>query len=134
MNDATEMDSSNEARLYVLNVYFPLITVSGHCPRIKLSKKQLDMTHWCVVEHCVQAKRYIKRHVEKFELECPNRSMKERVKHFITYFRGWMDILERERSESYSTELHSLSRIPQSYACHSQCNVNGVKFVVWERD
>ncbi|KAL9682934.1 hypothetical protein QQ045_014746 [Rhodiola kirilowii] len=45
-----------------------------------------------------------------------------------------MDILERERSESYSSELHSLSRMPQSYVCHSQCNVNGVKFVVWERD
>ncbi|CAM8999586.1 unnamed protein product [Rhodiola kirilowii] len=134
MNDATEMDSSNEARLYVLNVYSPLITVSGHRPRIKLSKKQLDMMHWCVVEHCVQAKRYIERHAEKFEFECPNISKKERVKHFLTYFRGWMDILEREQSDSYSTELHSLSRMPQAYSCHSQCNVNGVKFVVWERD
>ncbi|CAM8940484.1 unnamed protein product [Rhodiola kirilowii] len=45
MNDSTEMDSSNEARLYVLNVYSPLIKVCGHCPRIKLSKKQLDMAH-----------------------------------------------------------------------------------------
>ncbi|CAM8975640.1 unnamed protein product [Rhodiola kirilowii] len=134
MTDATEMDSSNEVRLYVLNVYSPLITVSGHCPRIKLSKKQIDMMHWCVVEHCVQAKPFIKRHGKKFDIECPNRSKKERVKHFITYFRGWMDILERERSESYSTEVHSLSRMPQSYACHSQCNVNGVKFVVWECD
>ncbi|CAM8987826.1 unnamed protein product [Rhodiola kirilowii] len=134
MTDATEMDSSNEARLYVLNVFSPLITVSGHCPRIKLSKKQIDMMHWCVVEHCVQAKPFIKRHGKKFDIECPNRSKKECVKHFITYFRGWMDILERERSESYSTELHSLSRMPQSYACHAQCNVTGVKFVVWERD
>ncbi|CAM8925904.1 unnamed protein product [Rhodiola kirilowii] len=127
------MDSSNEARLYVLDVYSPLIKVSGHCPRIKLSRKQLDMAHWCVVEHCAQAKRYIERHVEKFHTECPNRSKKECVNHFITYFHGWMDILERERSESYSTTLHSLSRMPQSYACHYQCYVNGVKFVVWER-
>ncbi|KAL9668034.1 hypothetical protein QQ045_002406 [Rhodiola kirilowii] len=134
MNEENEVDISNEARSYVLNVYSPLIRVSGHCPRIKLSKKQLDMAHWCVVKHCIQAKRFIERHKDKFNLECPNRSKKERVKHFIKYFCGWFDILERESSEAYSIELHSLARMPQSYACYSQCYVNGVKFVVWDRD
>ncbi|CAM8902509.1 unnamed protein product [Rhodiola kirilowii] len=130
MNDSNEVDISNEARLYVLNVYSPLIKVSGHCSRIKLSKKQLNMAHWCILEHCVLEKHFIERHEDKFDLECPNRSKKERVKHFITYFRGWMDILERESSESYSTELYSLACMPQS----SQCYVNGVKFVIWDRD
>ncbi|KAL9687899.1 hypothetical protein QQ045_032307 [Rhodiola kirilowii] len=71
MNNSNEVNISNEAQLYVLNVYSPLIK---------------------------------------------------------------MDILERESSESYSTKLHSLARMPQSYACYSQCYVNDVKFIVWDRD
>lgn len=45
-----------------------------------------------------------------------------------------MELLRTEESESYSVELHSLARMPQSYACFSQCYVNGVKFVVVDRD
>ncbi|CAM8956841.1 unnamed protein product [Rhodiola kirilowii] len=119
MNDQVEAGSPNDAKLYVLNVYSPLIKVNGHCPRIKLSPKQLDMAHWFILEHCVQAKDYIVRHDEKFSFECPNRSKKELVKHFIKYFRGWMDILDRECSTSYYPELHSLTRMPQAYACYS---------------
>ncbi|CAM8954049.1 unnamed protein product [Rhodiola kirilowii] len=59
MNDLVEMDSTNEARLYGLNIYSPLTKISGHLPRVKLSKIQLDMVHWCVVEHCIQAADYI---------------------------------------------------------------------------
>ncbi|CAM8906723.1 unnamed protein product [Rhodiola kirilowii] len=108
MTNPTEMDSPNEARSYVLNVYSPLIKVSGHSPRIKLNKKQLDMAHWCVLEHCDQVGEYLRRHT--------------------------MEILREESSQHYSLELHSLARKPQSYSCFSQCYVNGVKFVVWSRD
>ncbi|CAM8932792.1 unnamed protein product [Rhodiola kirilowii] len=134
MNDSVEMDSTSEAHLYGLNIYSPLTKVSGHLPRVKLSKIQLDMAHWCVVEHCIQAAEYIRRHLQKFERECPNRTKKERVKHFVKYFRDWMEIVRREAHPSYSEELHFLARMPQSYACYSQCDVNGVKFVVWDRD
>ncbi|CAM8986790.1 unnamed protein product [Rhodiola kirilowii] len=128
------MDSPNEARSYVLNVYSPLIKVSGHSPRIKLNKKQLEMTHWYVLEHYDQVGEYLRRHNAKFERECPNRTKKERVKHFLKYFCEWMEILRRESSQSYSLELHSLAPMPQSYACFTLCYVNGVKFVVWSRD
>ncbi|CAM8943537.1 unnamed protein product [Rhodiola kirilowii] len=128
------MDSPNEARLYGLNIYSPLIKVSGHLPRVKLSKVQLEMAHWCVVEHCEEAADYLRRHTKKFERECPNRTKTERVKHFLKYFRDWMEILRKEASPSYSEEVHSLARYPQSYTCYSQYYVNGVKFVVWDRD
>ncbi|KAL9685013.1 hypothetical protein QQ045_022459 [Rhodiola kirilowii] len=75
---------------------------------------------------------YNRRHIEKFERECPNRTKKERVKHFVKYFRDWMDIVRREAHPSYSEELHFLAHMPQSYACYSHCDVNGVKFVVWD--
>ncbi|CAM8978261.1 unnamed protein product [Rhodiola kirilowii] len=118
------MDSPNEARLYGLNIYSPLIKVSGHLPMVQLSKIQLEMAHWCVVEHCEEAAKYLRRHTQKFERECPNRTKTRRVKHF----------LKKEVSPSYSEEVHSLARYPQSYTCYSQCYVNGVKFVVWDRD
>ncbi|CAM8974825.1 unnamed protein product [Rhodiola kirilowii] len=134
INDATDLDSANEARLYGLNIYSPLIKVSGHLPRVKLSKLQLEMAHWCVVQHCEEAADYLRRHTKKFERVCPNRTKTERVKHFLKYFRDWLEILRKEASPSYSEEVHSLARYPQSYTCYSQCYVNGVKFVVWDRD
>ncbi|CAM8882750.1 unnamed protein product [Rhodiola kirilowii] len=67
ITNPTQMDSPTEGRSYVLNVYSPLIKVSGHSRRIKLNKKQLDMTHWCVLEHCNQVGDYLRRHNEKFE-------------------------------------------------------------------
>ncbi|KAL9658978.1 hypothetical protein QQ045_024032 [Rhodiola kirilowii] len=92
MDDQVDVESPNVAQLYDLNVYSPLIKVSGHCPRIKLSAKQLDMAHWSVLEHCEQAKEYIVKHAEKFAFECPNLGKKQRVKHFIKYFRGWRGV------------------------------------------
>ncbi|CAM8909852.1 unnamed protein product [Rhodiola kirilowii] len=134
VNESSEMDSSSEVPLYGLNVYSHLVKVSGHSRKINMSNIQLDMVHWCVLEHCQQAKNYVTKHVEKFNRECPNRTKKERVTHFLKYFRSWMDILKREGSPFDCAELHSLARMPQSYACYSQCYVNGVKFVVWDRD
>ncbi|CAM8959798.1 unnamed protein product [Rhodiola kirilowii] len=135
MNESSEiMESSSEAPLYDLNVYSPLVKVSGHSPRIKLSKIQLDMAHWCVIEHCEQAKQYLIKHGEKFDRECPDRRKKKRVTHFLKYFCDWMEILKREGSPVYCAELYSLARMPQSYTCYSQCYVNGVKFIVWDRD
>ncbi|CAM8947849.1 unnamed protein product [Rhodiola kirilowii] len=66
LTDSTEIDSSNEARSYVLSVYSPLIKVSGHSPMIKMSKKQLDMAHGYVLEHCTQVSDYLQRHEENF--------------------------------------------------------------------
>ncbi|CAM8925831.1 unnamed protein product [Rhodiola kirilowii] len=135
MNDeSSTVDSSSEAALYTLNVYSPLVKGSGNSPRTRLSKIQLDMAHWCVVEHYERAHEYLLKHANKFERECPNRTKKERVKHFLKYFRDWMDILKRDGYEFYCPELHCLARMPQSYACYSQCYVNGVKFIVWDRD
>ncbi|CAM8978310.1 unnamed protein product [Rhodiola kirilowii] len=134
MNESTVMDSQNEARLYGLKFYSPLIKVSGHLPRFKLSKIQLEMAHWCVVEHCEEATDYLRRHTEKFDRECPNRTKTQRVKHFLKYFRDWMEIIRKEASPSYSKEVHRLARYPQSYTCYSQCYVNDVKFVVLDRD
>ncbi|KAL9675481.1 hypothetical protein QQ045_003683 [Rhodiola kirilowii] len=90
LTDSTKINSSNEARSYVLSVYSTLIKVSGHSPRIKMSKKQLDIAHWCVLEHCTQVSDYLQRHDEKFQRECANRTKKERAKHFIKYFLGWV--------------------------------------------
>ncbi|KAL9679938.1 hypothetical protein QQ045_017809 [Rhodiola kirilowii] len=45
-----------------------------------------------------------------------------------------IQILKGQGSSSYCKVLHSLARMPKSYECFSQCNVNGVKFVVWDRD
>ncbi|CAM8892934.1 unnamed protein product [Rhodiola kirilowii] len=66
--------------------------------------------------------------------ESAQTDQRKNVQSIIKYFRDWMDILQREGSQCYSTELHSLARTPQSYACFSQCYVNDVKFVVWNRD
>ncbi|CAM8951214.1 unnamed protein product [Rhodiola kirilowii] len=64
-----------------------------------MSKIQLDMAHWCVVEHCEKAHDYLLKHANKFDRECPNRTKKERVKHFLKYFRDWMEILNRDGYE-----------------------------------
>lgn len=83
-------DTSKEDRPYTLSVFYPLVKLSGYRPRIKFHKAELDMAHWCVLEHCVEARHYIEKHEENFNVERPNTSKKERVKHFIPYFREWV--------------------------------------------
>ncbi|CAM8926237.1 unnamed protein product [Rhodiola kirilowii] len=41
MNESSKVDSSSEATLYNLNVYSPLVKVSGNSQRTRLSKIQL---------------------------------------------------------------------------------------------
>ncbi|CAM8944403.1 unnamed protein product [Rhodiola kirilowii] len=38
------------------------------------------------------------------------------------------------RSDSYSIELHILACKPQFHSCYTHCVVNGLKFVVWDKD
>lgn len=45
-----------------------------------------------------------------------------------------MSSLQQEESPYYNSELHLLACGPQVHSCYSQCHVNGVKFVIAERD
>ncbi|KAL9664890.1 hypothetical protein QQ045_020299 [Rhodiola kirilowii] len=45
-----------------------------------------------------------------------------------------MEILEKEGHPDYNPMIHHLASQPQSHTCYSQCDVNGVKFVIKERD
>ncbi|KAL9665946.1 hypothetical protein QQ045_000267 [Rhodiola kirilowii] len=86
------------------------------------------------MEHCKEASYYIGKHKDKFERECPNYGDQDRIKHFHPYFRGWMEKFQNTGHPDYDHELHILSSFPQIYNCYSQCHLNGVKFVVWDRD
>ncbi|CAM8921952.1 unnamed protein product [Rhodiola kirilowii] len=94
----TAMDSSAEVPLYSLSVYSHLIKVCGHSPRIKLSKAQVDMAHWCVLEHCEQVGNFLEKYDEKWHRENPNRTKIERVTYFLKYFCDWV-------RESYDSNL-----------------------------
>ena len=45
-----------------------------------------------------------------------------------------MTKLQRARSKHYKVELDILASLPQAHNIYSQCVVNGVKFVTWQRD
>ncbi|CAM8956735.1 unnamed protein product [Rhodiola kirilowii] len=42
--------------------------------------------------------------------------------------------LQNDGSDNYSKELHILACKPQCHSCYTHCVVNGLKFVVWEKD
>ncbi|CAM8882979.1 unnamed protein product [Rhodiola kirilowii] len=86
------------------------------------------------MENCEQAKCYIKSHKTDIDREFPNCPKYIRIKHFLPYFQKWMEILEKEGHPDYNPMIHHLASQPQSHTCYSQCDVNGVKFVIKERD
>ncbi|KAL9670539.1 hypothetical protein QQ045_008092 [Rhodiola kirilowii] len=92
------------------------------------------------MEHFKEAKYYIDKHAERFTSKFPDGTNEARIKNFHSYFLKWritsMQILglQRQQSKHYSPILHILACSPQTHSCYSQCYVNGIKSVVWERD
>ncbi|XP_004295619.1 PREDICTED: uncharacterized protein LOC101300328 [Fragaria vesca subsp. vesca] len=80
----------------------------------RLSDAEIKEAHWCVLQHCEEAKRYFKSYLLR---QNGNEAIHKR--DFPDYFPIW---------------LHSLAEGPQSHGVHAGCFVNGVKFVTSERD
>ncbi|CAM8928535.1 unnamed protein product [Rhodiola kirilowii] len=133
-NNAPTEDGSNCEPRFKISVVSDLVKPSGYLSRAKLNREQIEIAHWCVMEHCKEASYYICKHKDKIERECPNYGDQDRIRHFHPYFRGWMEKLQNTGHPDYDHELHILSCFPQAYNCYSQCHLNGVKFVVWDRD
>lgn len=77
----------------------PTISVVSHLvkPRRRISRKrldedQIDIAHWCVMEHCDEAQYYINCHKELFNVQCSNYGDDDRVKHFLPYFQKWVSL------------------------------------------
>ncbi|KAL9686170.1 hypothetical protein QQ045_023625 [Rhodiola kirilowii] len=45
-----------------------------------------------------------------------------------------MVALRNEGSDAYSVELHILACNPQFHSFYTHCVINGLKFVVWDKD
>ncbi|CAM8999713.1 unnamed protein product [Rhodiola kirilowii] len=120
-----------------ISVVAPHIRPFGDIPKKKLNKKELQVAHWCVLENCEQAKYFIAEHKEQFEMKYPNHGDKARIKHFISYFNPTIYFLRMKTlqgSDGFNEELYLLSCTPFAHRFYSQCEVNGIKFVTWERD
>ncbi|XP_004289512.1 PREDICTED: uncharacterized protein LOC101304430 [Fragaria vesca subsp. vesca] len=81
----------------------------------RLSNDESKEAHWCVLQHCEEAERYFKSHLER-------------------QYGNEMMHIQQQFPASYDPELHLLAGGPQSHRVRAGCFVNGVKFVTSERD
>ncbi|CAM8978174.1 unnamed protein product [Rhodiola kirilowii] len=68
------------------SVVSDLVKPNAYLHNFKLDKQQLEIAHWCVMEHCKEAKYYIDKHPEKFILKLPDGLMKRAKRTFILTF------------------------------------------------
>ncbi|KAL9659118.1 hypothetical protein QQ045_018657 [Rhodiola kirilowii] len=70
--------------------------------------------------------------MEDFHIENLYGDNDSRIEHFHSHLLNKMVALRNKGSNSYSVELHILACKPQFHSCYS--HVNGLKFVVWDKD
>ncbi|KAL9691603.1 hypothetical protein QQ045_012028 [Rhodiola kirilowii] len=112
-----------------------------HCPACQESRKLGEYTRsvrnsrypeGCIAEQYVtqECVTYCKLYLNESAMD----SSDEVPLYILKVYSPLIKILKGQGSTSYCKELHSLAHMAQSYECFSQCYVNDVKFVVWDRD
>ncbi|KAL9680476.1 hypothetical protein QQ045_018355 [Rhodiola kirilowii] len=138
MDGAINLSSAKNGTSYEskfkCSVVSDLVKPIAYKRNFKLDKQPLEIAHWCVMEHCKEARYYIAKHADKYFKKFPDGTNEGRKKHFRSYLLKWILDLQKQQSKHYSPVLHILACLPQTHTCDSQCYVNGIKFVVWERD
>ncbi|XP_071714493.1 uncharacterized protein [Rutidosis leptorrhynchoides] len=93
-----------------------------------LARDVQDKLHWYILDNCSDIEEYKIR----FKAENPNMDMKT---NFPSWFTNQIRELRSVDGSKYSDELICLSEVPVGTSNHySACNVNGVRFVVSNRD
>lgn len=57
-----------------------------------LSQEEVMTAHWCVMEHCTEATKFIEKHHRDILNMAPDISDAQRIEHFYPYFREWVRI------------------------------------------
>ncbi|XP_004289441.1 PREDICTED: uncharacterized protein LOC101302211 [Fragaria vesca subsp. vesca] len=73
----------------------------------RISNDEIKEAHWCVLQHCEEAERYFKSHLER---QYGNEVIHKR--DFPDYFPIWMMQIQQEFPASYDLELHLLAGGP----------------------
>ncbi|CAM8905163.1 unnamed protein product [Rhodiola kirilowii] len=127
----SHIDDEDEEDYFDISVVSNVIKPTGYNRRFILNNNDIDVIHWCVMENYEEARDYIKEHAENFYNENPYGDNDSRIKHFHSHL---LNKLHDEGSNAYSIELHILACKPQFHSCYTHCVVNGLKFVVWDKD
>ncbi|KAM7469376.1 hypothetical protein LguiA_007559 [Lonicera macranthoides] len=126
-----------DAPRWNISVVSDLVIPNGYVANARLSREELAVAHWCVMEHCDEAEPFIEGHRAELQRRAPyvtDEDDEQRIQNFHPHFLRWMSYLQSIGDPHYKQELHLLASRPQSHTIYSQCDVNGIKFVIWQRD
>lgn len=87
MENTSHADVADE---YNISVVSNLIKPQGYISRKRITKKELAVAHWCVMENCEEVKYYMDAHKEQYYSTAPNSDDNMRTKHFLNYFKKWV--------------------------------------------
>ncbi|KAL9673432.1 hypothetical protein QQ045_029690 [Rhodiola kirilowii] len=117
-----------------ISVTSHVIKPMGYIRRMQLQKDEIDVAHWSVMENCKEAFEYINKHETKYYKENPSGDNDSRVEDFHVYLLDKMIELRSRGSENYCKQLHILVSKPQCHSCYTHCLVNGLRFVISDKD
>ncbi|KAL9673345.1 hypothetical protein QQ045_029601 [Rhodiola kirilowii] len=128
IEDTSKNQDNEEEEYWNISFVSNLMKPMGYSRWQRLNNDDIDVIHWAIVENCEEAAGYINRHIEKFYTEHPDGD-NDSTCHLYSII-----TLRNEGSDEYRKELDILAYKPQFHACYTHCVVNGLKFVVLEKD
>ncbi|KAL9671449.1 hypothetical protein QQ045_009017 [Rhodiola kirilowii] len=117
-----------------ISVTSHVIKPMGYIRRMQLQRDEIDIAHWSVMENCEEARKYIYKHEKKYYKENLSGDNDSRIEDFHIYLVDLMNDLGSSGSDKYCKPLHVLASKPQCHSFYTHCLVNGLKFVIWDKD
>ncbi|CAH9124429.1 unnamed protein product [Cuscuta epithymum] len=104
------------------------------CSSIPFSSSDMEVAHWFILTNCDEVIPFLEEHKAIMMLRNAVNIDNIHRKLFPSWFRERVRRLGDENSPLYNEELFELARGPLRAETYQGCVVNGVKFVVAERD
>ncbi|KAL2492096.1 Uncharacterized protein Adt_27724 [Abeliophyllum distichum] len=100
-----------------------------------LSKQEIDRVHWYILNNCDEVRQYLDEHMELLQRQNHNDLERKQEELFPQWFASHIKRLYNQKDSVVSKELYALACKPDFRVfSYSGCIVNGVRFLVLERD
>ncbi len=92
MGDDTGDENVSNVPKFDISVVSELVIPKSFMRRAQLTIPEIMTAHWCVMQHCTEAARFIENHQQELLKVAPDITDEQRIEHFHPYFKSWVRI------------------------------------------
>ncbi|KAM1948029.1 hypothetical protein ACFX15_008273 [Malus domestica] len=129
-----ERNIDGGVQLEKLSVFAQIAKLFMGSSSVEFTSADMKIVEWFIFNNCDEVTPFLEEHEEIIKRESSSNVEQRHKDKFPSWFREHMRSLGKEKSPLYNDELFELVRGVVRAETYQGCVVNGVKFVVAERD